>query len=87
MIPGDFNGDGKTDILVFRPSDGAFWKWYGDDNGVSPDFGYQQGRYIGGVPGFVTGAQMIPGDFNGDGKTDILVFRASDGAFWKWYGE
>jgi hypothetical protein len=88
MIPGDFNGDGKTDMLVFRSSDGAFWKWYGDSGGRSADFSfYQQQRFIGGKAGVVTGAQMIPGDFNGDGKTDILVFRSSDGAFWKWYGD
>ncbi|MGH9843926.1 MAG: FG-GAP repeat domain-containing protein, partial [Blastocatellia bacterium] len=84
LIPGDFNGDGKTDILVFRSSDGQFAKWYGGGT-IGPDFNYQAGRFIAGSPGALQGAQLIPGDFNGDGKTDILVFRSSDGQFAKWY--
>src|SRR5260370_155031 len=84
MIPMDFSGDGKTDILVFRPSDGAFAKWYSGGS-IGATFNFQQIGYIGGQAGAWANAQMIPVDFNGDGKTDILVFRPSDGAFAKWY--
>ena len=53
---------------------GAFWKWYSDKT-IAPDFsGYQAQRFMGGKAGAVTGAQMIPGDFNGDGVTDMLIF-------------
>jgi hypothetical protein len=83
----DFNGDLRSDVLLSRSSDGAFWKWYSDGPGIGPDFTFPYApRYLGGSPGAVGGAQMIPIDFNGDGKTDMLIFRASDGAYWKWYG-
>ena len=56
----------QSDVLVFRSSDGAFWKWYGGP-ATTPGFpGYQAGQYIGGTPGAVPGAQMIPMKFNGD---------------------
>lgn len=87
MIPTDFDGDGHTDILVFRASSGAYWKWYSAAADPSPDFRYQVGRYIDGASGAVTGAQMIPVDFSGDGRSDLVVFRSSDGSFRKWYGD
>ena len=86
MIPADFNGDGNVDILVFRPADGAFAKWYSDGS-VGPAFNFQEVGYIGGSPGAWHNAQMIPADFNGDGNVDILVFRPADGAFAKWYSD
>ncbi|MGH9843252.1 MAG: FG-GAP repeat domain-containing protein, partial [Blastocatellia bacterium] len=86
LIPGDFNGDGKTDILVFHSSDGQFAKWYSDAT-IGPDFNYQPEHFIGRGAGDLPDAQLIPGDFNGDGKTDILVFRSSDGYFAKWYSD
>ena len=49
------------DVVVFRPSDGAFAKWY-DTDVVSPDFNYQQVRDIGGQPYTWVDAQIIPTD-------------------------
>ena len=86
LIPIDFDGNGKVDILAFRPSDGAFAKWYSDGN-IGPDFNYQPVRFIGGQSGRWSDAQLIPIDFDGNGKVDILAFRPSDGAFAKWYGD
>jgi hypothetical protein len=66
-------------VLVYRPSDGFFALWYGQAT-VGPDFNYQAGRLT------IADAQLIPGDFNGDGRTDVLVYRPSDGFFALWYG-
>ena len=52
LIPGDFNGDGRMDVLIYRPSDGFFALWYGQAT-LGPDFLYQAGRLT------ITGAQLI----------------------------
>ena len=58
----DFDGDGKTDLSVFRPSDGV---WY-------------LNRSSAGFTATTWGAStdmLVPGDYDGDGKTDTAVFR------------
>jgi hypothetical protein len=63
----DFDGDGKTDIGIFRPSDGSWWYSRSTDS---------QTR----VFPFGTGSdRLTPGDFTGDGKTDIAIFRPATG--------
>jgi uncharacterized delta-60 repeat protein len=63
----DFDGDGKTDISIFRPSDGSWWY----TRSSAGDFR---------VFTFGTGSDIIaPGDFTGDGKTDLAIFRPSSG--------
>jgi hypothetical protein len=68
MMTGDFNGDGKTDVLMFRSSDGAFAKWFSDGT-EDAGWNYQLGNYIGGSPGTVSGAQMIS-----EAITSIVAF-------------
>jgi hypothetical protein len=66
----DYDGDGKADLSVFRPSAGA-WFLLNSSTGFS------------GV-GFGAATDLIaPADFDGDGKTDIAVFRPSTGG-WFW---
>ncbi len=67
--PADFDGDGRTDLSVFRPSNG---RWYIIR---SSDQGYREFHW--GVAGDIP----APKDYDGDGKTDIAVFRPSEG-FW-----
>jgi hypothetical protein len=67
---GDFDGDGKADITVFRPSTAI---WYTRNSSTGTD-SFSQWGLGGDVP--------VPGDYDGDGKTDIAVFRPSTGI---WY--
>ncbi len=60
----DFDGDGRTDLSVFRPSEG---NWY--LNQSTAGFGV--------VNWGISSDVLTPGDFNGDNKTDFAVFRAT----------
>lgn len=63
----DFEGDGRVDIGIFRPSVGQWWIQNSSDLGTNVDT-------------FGIGTDTItPADFTGDGKTDIGFFRPSSG--------
>ena len=66
----DFDGDGRTDISVFRPSDGTWWVMQSGSNTVSI-------RQFGAL-----GDKTVPGDYDGDGRTDLAVFRPSNASWW-----
>jgi len=78
IIPGDFDGDGKSDVAVARSSGGQY-QWF-----VRPS----STGVISGAPTAVWGASasdfLTPGDYDGDGKTDFAVWRATTtpGQFW-----
>ena len=65
----DFDGDRRSDLSVFRPSDSNWYLNRSQQGFTAVNFGLSSD-----IP--------TPGDFDGDGKADIAVFRPSDG---NWY--
>jgi hypothetical protein len=66
----DFDGDGKTDIGIFRPSGGEWWV---NRSGNGQTFALQFGAAT---------DKITPADYTGDGKADIAFFRPPSG---QWY--
>jgi hypothetical protein len=68
---GDFDGDGTTDLTVFRPSLGSWFTLNSGSNTFSAmNFGTN-----GDIP--------IDGDFDGDSRTDFTVFRPATGTWFR----
>ncbi|MBD2569107.1 Calx-beta domain-containing protein [Anabaena lutea] len=71
---GDFNGDGKTDLIHFVNNDYAnVWLSKGDGTFDVPSFTPSSGYSIG-----ANNYNFKTGDFNGDGKTDLIHFDNPD---------
>lgn len=66
----DFDGDGKTDLSIYHPSNGQ-WMIENSSNGSSTGMFFGTGR-----------DKLVNADYNGDGKTDVAVWRPSGGI---WY--
>ena len=66
----DFDGDGKTEISTFRPSNNT-WNitFSGSNSASSQNWGLSTDK-------------LTPADFDGDNRADLAVFRPSNGV---WY--
>ena len=59
----DFDGDGKSDLSVFRPGN---TNWYRQLSSSGAEVGGQFG---------LASDKIVPADYDGDGKTDVAVYR------------
>jgi hypothetical protein len=75
QVIGDYDGDGKTDVLFQNPTTGGVWQWRLDGGTI-----LSQGAVDVGDPAFKL---LGTGDFNGDGKDDVL-FRNDAGFVFEW---
>lgn len=64
----DYDGDGKADPSVYRPSDNVWYLQRSTAGFAAFQFG-------------TAGDQLVPADYTGDGKTDIAVYRPSTGSW------
>ena len=77
-VVGDYDGDGKADVAVYRSGasagDQSIWYYRGS---LTP-------ANVNSIPWGQTGDFPAPGDYDGDGKNDFVIQRASGGSgvFW-----
>lgn len=82
---GDFNGDGRNDLMA-RRTDGSLWLYRGTGTISGSNVGYTGAVKIGDYGWEVFDQLFGPGDFNSDGKNDLLG-RMADGTMWMYPGD
>ena len=78
VVTGDFNHDGKLDVAIFTPgSPGSVYTLLGKGDGTfqAP----QTTMFSLDTKGSNTNCYLLAGDFNGDGKLDLLALTANGG--------
>jgi hypothetical protein len=68
-VPADYDGDGRTDAAVWRPSTGEWWVLNSASGGADQTTVWGTSTDI-----------PLPGDYDGDGEDDFAYYRPSENA-------
>lgn len=70
-VPGDYDGDGRDELAVYRPVDASWWIYFRNGEGRG-----EAGRSLAwGEPGDIP----VPADYDGDGRYDFAIVRRCHG--------
>lgn len=71
LVPGDFDGNGVTDLLFYKASTGLLRFYTVEGSSFKPMSSVMYGN--------IGWSHIVPGDFDGDGSDDLMWYRADDG--------
>ncbi len=74
---GDFDGNGRDEIVVHDPANGFVALVFLDDTGAFSSF--EAAAIVDTAAGWIL---HQTGDFNNDGRTDLLLYNTNDGQAW-----
>src|SRR6185312_945093 len=70
-VPGDYDGDGRTDFAYYYPQGGTWHIWKSSDG---QSYSYAWGDLYRALP--------VPADYDGDGKTDLAYYSPASTMWW-----